>query len=233
MPQTTSAVTIDQALDAFLATQRARLSETTYRRYADVVELLRDSLNNHGYQALSQPEHRLWQEAYDAGEEGAFCALFGPDKIAAELGSFLGWFMVRKVMAGEDLLRAAGTVTKKLARWLEEQGYVDAEAAADAVERGGEAARDLPAASRLTDALSGLCSGAPDIDVDALAEEDWVEDSLQITRVEPGRLWLGEVGPLGLPRRATDGVRVGWEVWVIAARVGGRWRLLENGYVYP
>jgi hypothetical protein len=233
MPQSTSAVTIDRALDDFLAAQRLRLSDKTYRRYADVVALLRDALNHYAHQGLSDAEQRRWQKAYDAGEEGAFCALFGPEKIAEELGSFLGWFMVRKVIAGEDLLRTAGTVTKKLARWLEEQGYVDAEAAADALERGGEASRDLPAASRLTDALSELCLRAPDVDVDDVADENWVEDSLPITRVEPGRLWVGEVGPIELPKRATEGARVGWEVWVVAARVGGRWHLLENGFVYP
>jgi len=41
------------------------------------------------------------------------------------------------------------------------------------------------------------------------------------------------VGPIELPKRATDGARVVWEVWVVAARVGGRWHLLENGVVYP
>jgi hypothetical protein len=233
MPHVTSTVTIDRVLDDFLAAQRARLSDTTYRRYAEVVGLLRDSLNHYGYQALSGPQQRQWQNAYDAGREDAFCTLFGPEKIVPELGGFLGWFMVRKVMAGEDLLRAAGTVTKKLALWLEAQGHVDGEAAADAVERGGGAARDLPAASRLTDALTELSWGAPGVDVDALGDEDWVEDSLQITRVEPGRLWLGQVGPLTLPKRATNGAQVGWEVWVVAARVGGRWHLLENGFVYP
>ena len=41
------------------------------------------------------------------------------------LGEFLGYFMVRKVVAGQELLRAAGTVTKKLARWLHDQGFID------------------------------------------------------------------------------------------------------------
>jgi hypothetical protein len=99
---------------------------------------------------------------------------------------------------------------------------VDGQAAADAEERGGEAAPDLPAASRLTDALGEFCWGAPSIDIDALPDDDLIEDSLQITRVQPGRIWLGEVGPLALPKRATNGVQVGWEVWVVAARVGGR-----------
>ena len=38
-------VTIDQALDAFVDDQRARLSDRTYRNYEDVIRLLRDSLN--------------------------------------------------------------------------------------------------------------------------------------------------------------------------------------------
>jgi hypothetical protein len=122
MPQTTSVITIDEALDEFLAAQRARLSDTTYRRYAEVVSLLRDSLNRYGYQALPDAEKHRWQTAYDAGRDEAFCELLGPERIAVELGSFLGCFMVRKVIAGDDLLRSAGTVTKKLARWLEAEG---------------------------------------------------------------------------------------------------------------
>jgi len=38
---------------------------------------------------------------------------------------FLGYFMPRKVMCGKDLMQAAGTVTKKLAKWLAEKGYVE------------------------------------------------------------------------------------------------------------
>lgn len=226
-------MTIDQVLEDFLAAQHARLAPTTYRRYADVIGLLRDCLNFYGHQALSEPERRRWQHAYDAGQEDAFCSLFGPEKIVVELGGFLGWFMVRKVIAGDDLLRAAGTVSKKLARWLEDQGYVDAEAADDAVQRGSEAAHELPAASRLTDALAELCRDAPDLDPDDLPDEDWIEDSLQITKVEPGKVWLGGHGPFNVPERASDGAQVGWEVWVVMARQGGRWHLLENGFVYP
>ena len=32
--------------------------------------------------------------------------------------------MIRKVIAGRDLKRAAGSVTKKLSKWLAEKGYV-------------------------------------------------------------------------------------------------------------
>jgi hypothetical protein len=33
--------------------------------------------------------------------------------------------MIRKLMASEELLRAAGTVTTKLAKWLGVRGYLD------------------------------------------------------------------------------------------------------------
>ncbi|MCA1699004.1 MAG: hypothetical protein LC790_08920 [Actinobacteria bacterium] len=52
--------------------------------------------------------------------------------------------MVRKVVAGQELLKAAGTVTAKLTRWLSEHGHIDHGAAADAVDRARGAAGDLP-----------------------------------------------------------------------------------------
>lgn len=51
------------------------------------------------------------ERAFNAGNEEAFVRLFGPDKIVEALGEFLDYSMIRKVMAGEELLRAAGTVT--------------------------------------------------------------------------------------------------------------------------
>ena len=51
--------------------------------------------------------------------------------------------MVRKVMGSQELLRSAGTVTKKLASWLYEQGYVSDDEREIAVDQGTEGARDL------------------------------------------------------------------------------------------
>ena len=103
--------TIDTVLDAFLHEQRLRLSERTYRNYEAVIRLLRDSLNSYAYSSLSDADATRWKEAVEAGDEEAFCHLFGPAKIPPHLGEFLGYFMVRKVIAGQELLKAAGTVT--------------------------------------------------------------------------------------------------------------------------
>ena len=143
--------------------------------------------------------------------------------------------MIRKVAAGQEVLRAAGTVTKSLARWLHQQGWIDNETLAIAVDRGGDAARDLPKADKLASLLYELTQRSPRVDdPDAVADDDWVEDRLQIERVEPGALWFeGGVGPLKVPKQVTELAQEGWSVTVVLARVQGAWHLLEVGNVYP
>jgi hypothetical protein len=163
-----------------------------------------------GHSSLSADERRRWEKTFEGGEEDAFCRLFGPEKIPAHIDEFLDWFMVRKVMAGQDLLKASGTVTGKLVRWLAGHGYIDQDVAEDAAEHAREASRDLPMADRLATLLHEVADGAPEADVDALAEGDWVEDQLAISDVEPGRIWFeGGVGPIAVPRKASDLARPG------------------------
>jgi hypothetical protein len=126
----------------------------------------------------------------------------------------LGYFMVRKVWASQELLRSAGTVTKKLATWLFEHGYVSADEREHAVEQGGRAARKLPRAERLANLLYDQSRSTPSFDADALGPNDLVEDYLVIQRVEPGALYFsGGIGPLKVSTQAS-GVgalrRTGW-----------------------
>lgn len=150
--------TIDEALDAFLAEQDKRLAERTYRNYLEVVELFRDCMNGYGYESLSELERQRWQAAFDAGDERAFTRLFGPEKIPQEVGQFLGWFVIRKVMAGQEFLKACGTVTKKLGKWLAANGYVGADDAADMAERG----RKLATSCRRPTSSPSCCTSKRD-----------------------------------------------------------------------
>jgi len=234
MPIAPPDTNIDAVLPRFLAEQRERLSPRTFRKYEEVVELLRHCLEGYAYQRLDEDERRRWEAEFEAHEEGAFCRLFGPQKIPANLDEFLDYFMVRKVIAGQELLKASGTVTGKLVRWLAERGYIDGEAADVAADRAREAARDLPIADRLGMLLHDMAETAPVVDPDDVADEDWVEDYLEITDVEPGRIWFeGGVGPITVPRQASDLARPGWSAFVTVARIRGSWRLLEVGVVYP
>lgn len=225
-------VTIDELLAAFLDDQRERLASRTYSRYEDVVSLLRSCLNNYGHQVLDSADQARFEAAYESDEE-AFVHLFGPEQLVAGLPEFLGYFMIRKVMAGEELLRAAGTVTKRLAKWLEERGYLDSVAAAEVKERGAEASRDLPRAERLSSMLFDQAREAT-IDLAALDDDDVVEDYLMIERIEPGRLWFeGGIGPVTVPKAASDLAQIGWSVTVTLARVKNAWTIVETGNVYP
>src|SRR2546421_1463253 len=128
-------MTIDDALQRFLDKQRKRLSPRTMANYAYVIELLRDCLNGYAYQSLSGFEKKRWEKAFNNGDEEAFCKLFGPDKIVENYGEFLGYFMIRKVMAGPELLKASGTVTKKLAEGRRGERVSSRGARGEAVDR--------------------------------------------------------------------------------------------------
>ena len=156
----TDSPTISEVLAAYLADEKARLAAKTYGLYADVIGLLQHSLNGYAANSLDKGEYERWEELFDAegDKHREFCEIFGPEHILPNVGEFLNYFMVRKVMAGADLLRASGTVTKKLAKWLADKGYATAEQAADAVERGTDAARDLPMADKLWALLYELTS---------------------------------------------------------------------------
>lgn len=147
--------TIAEVLKEFLADQRPRLAARTFGRYEDVINLLVHCLDGCAYQTLGGKEKALFDRLFNAtgDEHREFCQIFGPEHILPNLGEFLGYFMVRKVIAGEETLRAAGTVTKRLARWLAEKGHVKAEDAAEGADRGGAASRDLPEAGKLADLL--------------------------------------------------------------------------------
>jgi hypothetical protein len=226
--------TTDTTLAEFLADQRERLSDRTFRRYEEVAHLLRHSLDGYAYSSLDNEERRRWEKEFETNEEGAFCRLFGPEKIPPHLGEFLDYFMVRKVIAGQELLKASGTVTGKLARWLADHGYIDQDTAEDASDLARDAARDLPTADRLGMLLHDVTDRAPDIDPDQMADEDWVEDYLEITDIEPGKIWFeGGVGPITVPRKASDLARPGWSAFITAANLAGRWHLIEVGPVYP
>jgi hypothetical protein len=223
---------IDTVLVEFLAEQEQRLAPRTYRNYAEVVSLLRHCLNSYGHQSLDDAERSRLDDAYDTDDE-AFVHLFGPEKIADNLGEFLGYFMVRKVMAGEELLRAAGTVTKKLAKWLGERAYLDPHGVDIAVDRGSAALRDLPRAEKLSRLLHEQAR-MTSINVHELSDEDYIEDYLMIERVEPGAIFFdGGIGPVTVTTAASDNAEAGWSVSIVLGRVGKSWQVIGVGNVYP
>ena len=226
--------TIDEVLSEFLKDQRARLSDRSYLRYEEVIDLFALSMNGHGANRLDDDDFRRWEKRFELDEETAFTGLFGPDKIAENVGEFLDYFMIRKVMASKELLKSAGTVTKKLAEWLGANGHVDPSTAAEMAAHGGTAAADLPAMDQLAGLLYDETRRLPDFDAAGIPDDHWVDDYLTITKVEPGRLWFdGLDAPLVVSEATSQAARRGWSVNLEAVKLDTGWHPLEVGNVYP
>lgn len=226
--------TIDVVLEEFLASRREQLRPGALQDCTQVLELLRDSLDGYAYDSLAGAERRRWQEAYDADEETAFCDFFGPDKLIDHVDQFFGYFMVRKVMADRAFLHSAGVFVADLVRWLGERGYVDAAAVEPAADRAMAAAGDLPRADRLASLLYEDARLTDPVDLNALPDDEYVEEFLEITRVEPAALWFaGDIGPVPVSEETTRFAEVGWTVNIVLVRTPSGWRVLEVGNVYP
>ena len=90
------------------------------------LELLQICLNGYAYQSLGPADARLFDRLFNAkgSEHREYCGIFGPEKIVPELGQFLGWFLVRKVMARPEDLEAVARDTRLFAEWLGEKGHI-------------------------------------------------------------------------------------------------------------
>jgi hypothetical protein len=226
--------TIKVVLEEFLADQGPRLKAGTLRKYEDIIHLFQSSLNHYAYPYLDEKESKLFDRLYQAqGEEHReFCAIFGPDKIPDNVGEFLNYFMVRKVMCGKELKRAAGTVIKRLGRWLQEKGYVGQESGADIAGRGATAARELPATEELLQMFAEYLDSAP------LAGKTVQEDYFRIEKVTPGRLYLSDLSEtetlvVPVPHDISNACQQGWTIAGAVARTAKGWRLQEVWNIYP
>src|SRR5579859_62886 len=224
---------IDDIFRDYLAARCKTLRARDYRNHEAIVEFFGRSLNGYAYQSLSAFERKRFDETFDAGDEDAYCKLFGADKIPGEVGSFLGDFMIRKVIAPKSLTAAAGPVIADLLDWLVEERLVKAEDVVDARERAVTTGSDLPNAERLASLLYKLAERST-LDAHSIADDDYIEDYLTISRVEPGVLWFeGGIGPLVVGEAATRLAKPGWSVNIVMGRQHGRWHVLQVGNVYP
>lgn len=223
----TTSKTISQVFDNFLADQKARLKPKTFAKYDSIINLFQSYLESYW------PGHG--QDEYNriTGEGGTFCGTFGPEEILGGYSEFLGYFMPHKVMCGKDTMQAAGTVTKKLAKWLAEKDY--AEDTSFAEDRAVEAAKDLPAAQDVLDLLEEF------VDMNAPDDfEDEIEDHFWIKKIEPGKLWLepltmhdGVIGPVPVPKKVTQIVQEMWDIGGVVVKTSRGWRFLEIWKVSP
>ncbi len=231
---------IDHVLDDFIEEQRSRFKAATVSKYERVIALLRNHLNDCAYQGLDTTDRILFERhcSTEGERRRDFCQLFGPEMIIYELDRFLGHSIIRKPMVSETLKRAAGTVTKRLSKWLGERGHIEEELAQAGVDKGAGAVQNIPRAERATNRLyKCLYSG----ETDELCEDDFLDfDQYTIVRTEPGTLWLeqswssrGSLIPVAVPEQVFDLLEEGWELGCTLARIEGQWHMVQVGDIYP
>ena len=221
---------IEDVLEQFLDDKREQLKPSTIRKYENIINLFKHSLNGYAYQALDKAETELFDQLYNAegNAHREFVEVFGPEKIPGNVGEFLRYFMPRKVMCGKETLKSAATVMKTLGKWLAEHGYVGDECPNKMIELGKEASTELPAAEELAKMLYEY------------AEEhvvsDWtdeVDDYFTVDKIEPGKLYFSDDNiVLKLPKRITDKCKVGWNIGLFLGKTKKGWQMIEVGQVY-
>ena len=218
--------TLSEIFAEFLADQKGRIAEKTFSKYETIIGLYKSYLENYW------PDHdEESDKIVTAG--GTYCGTFGAEDATSGYGEFLDYFLPRKVMCGRETMQAAGTVTKKLAKWLVEKGYI--ENTDDEQERAGAAAKDLPNAQRVLNILSDC------VDESASGRSGHeIQDHFWIEKIEPGKLWLhplisGDkiIGPISVPMTVTALCQIGWDIGGVVAKVGKEWRLIEVWNVSP
>ena len=225
---------IKVVLKRFLACQRERLKPRTYRHYEEIIALLEHCLNLYGYQELENASETTLYVRLSDYKNLTFCEIFGPEKILDNLSAFLGYFMIRKVVGSEALLRSAGTVTKRLIKWLLEENYIGEREAQKSLKIAAEAARELPAAERLARLLYEYAQ--------THAPRHWtaeLDDYFTVEKVTPTSLLLSGVTintgivEVKVPREITQHCKVGWQINLLLGETRHGWRILETGNVYP
>ena len=218
--------TISQVFEEFLADQKTRISPKTFSKYQSIISLYQSYLERYW------PGHDgEYDRITKAG--GTFCDTFGPEDATSGYSEFLGYFMPRKVMCGKETMQAAGTVTKKLAKWLAEKGYI--ENTEEAQERAGDAAKELPKAQEVLELLEDYLEWeSPERHGDEIQDHFWIE------RIEPGKLWLkpltahpSVLGPVPVPKQVTQRCQPMWDIGGVVVKVGKGWRMIEVWNVSP
>lgn len=227
--------TIETVLKEFLDEQRQRLKPRTYRDYEDVMNLFMEYLNSYAYLRLGTEDAERFDTLYKK-EGKEYYEIFGPEYIGDfEVEDFLSDYIIRKVSAGVDFMKASVRVTKKLVKWLHAKGYMDDEVYEEIEENVPELRFGVPEAKELAFLLTQYIESHP---VKKYTEE--LSGYFQIDEIKLGKLWISEdlilgqaVGPVIVSEEISSIAKVGWTVYLTVGKTGKTWKLLGAGSVKP
>lgn len=226
---------INQVFEEFLKEQQARLKPRTYGGYEDAIYFFEQFLNGYAHKYLNEKDSKLFRKLHNE-ENKEFCEIFGPDKIgSSEMGEFLDYFMIKKVMGSKELMKTIGRGMRKFVKWMNEKGYMQEEEFKNTAEIVDELKNELPKVRELSGLIYDYILNNP---IDDFTEI--VDGYFKVTKIEPSKLWLedymgsrGTVGPVSVSTKISSICKRGWVINLELGKTGKSWKMLECGNVYP
>jgi len=114
---------IAQLLDRFLSDQEDRLKIQQYRTCSNVIDMLTSYLNRYAYTTLIGTERHEWDRAFSAGDDRAFCNVFGVRKLITGIKPFHAQHLRGRLQSPELVQEHALAVTTDLVDWLGARGH--------------------------------------------------------------------------------------------------------------
>jgi len=227
--------TIKQVFEEFLEEQQVRLKPRTYGGYEDAIYLFEQGLNTYAYQYLGDKDSKLFDKLYNEKNK-EFCEIFGPDKIgSSEIGEFLDYFMIRKVMGSKELMKTVGRVMRKFVKWMNEKGYMNEGEYDNSAEIVDELKDELPEVVELSSLIYEYIEDNPPEEF-----SESVDGYFRVAKIEPRKLWLedyiacgGTLGPVSVSTEISSMCKEGWVIYLELGKTSKGWKMLVSGTVYP
>jgi len=220
-------VKITKSIKLFLDEISEKHSENTLQKYDAILDLFVDYLI--GYGDVPYKEDRSGELTLTAETQ---------DFELGHASGFLEWFLLRKVLGPQWIIKTAPNVIKKYFQWLEKRGLLAGGVIEEAVDTARRAAKNLPRVEKASSLLFALCDKNRDkyMHVD-FGDGDYMEGYGEVTGIIEDKLFLdygGEkIGPIQITREIARHLRKDDTVNLVVGRKGKKWYPLEAGNVYP
>ncbi|MCD4809622.1 MAG: hypothetical protein K8R17_06965 [Methanosarcinales archaeon] len=206
-----------------------------YEGYENALYIFEQFLNGYAHQYLNEKDSILFDKLHNE-EHKEFCEIFGPGNIGpSEVGEFLDYFMIRKVIGSKELMKTVGRVIRKFVKWMNEKGHMPEDEFETTAEIVDELKDELPKVRELSGLIYCYIQDNP---IDDFTEI--VDGYFRVTKIEPRQLWLegyvgsiGSVGPVSVSTEITSMCKIGWVINLELGKTGKSWKMLECGNVYP
>ena len=216
-----------QSIRTFLEEISEKYSTNTVQKYEDVLDLFKDYLVRYG------------EISYKEDKDGEL--ILTADTSEFEFGhvsNFLEWFLIRKVMGPQWMMKAAPTIMKKYFKWLDQKGLLAEGVIDEVLDTTKQAAKDLPRVDQAAELLFNLCdlnsSKYMDRDFD---DDGYMEGYGEVTGILGDKLHLdygGEkIGPVQVTKEIAGHLKKDDTINLVVRRIGKKWVPLEVGNVYP